>query len=264
MIIHALPRPSRRKTAPDENGHGAVPRHVAIIMDGNGRWAKERGLSRQAGHRAGTENIRRVVQAFGERDVKYLTLFAFSTENWRRPRREVDALLRLIGRVIDRELAALNEKGVRLLHIGGLDPLPADLQRRIREASELTKANKGLTVCVAFNYGGRAEIVEAARRIVEAGVPAEGIDEALFASYLGSAGLPDPDLLIRTAGEMRISNFLLWQAAYAEFYCTPAYWPDFDEAEVERALEAYAQRSRRFGGLAEPNPAAANGVHARA
>jgi undecaprenyl diphosphate synthase len=231
-------------------------------MDGNGRWAQERGLSRQAGHRAGTENIRRVIERFGERDVKYLTLFAFSTENWKRPRREVNALIRLVGRVIDRELNALHENGVRLRHLGSLDPLSPDLQRRIRDAIELTKDNKGLTVCVAFNYGGRAEIVEAARRAVRDGLSAEQIDEATFGRYLETGGLPDPDLVIRTAGELRISNFLLWQAAYAEFYATPAYWPDFNEAEIDRALEAYALRSRRFGGLDEaPAPNPTNGVH---
>jgi undecaprenyl diphosphate synthase len=229
-----------------------LPRHVAIIMDGNGRWAKERGLSRQAGHRAGTENIRRIIQAFGERDVRYLTLFAFSTENWTRPRREVNALISLLGRVIDRELNALHEKGVRLVHLGSLEPLSAELQRRVHNAVELTRNNQGLTVCVAFNYGGRAEIVEAVKRIVAEGVPAEKIDEALFGSYLSTYGLPDPDLVIRTAGELRLSNFLIWQAAYAEYYSTPVYWPDFDEAEVERALQAYAGRARRFGGLSRP------------
>jgi undecaprenyl diphosphate synthase len=222
---------------------------VAIIMDGNGRWAKLRGLSRQAGHRAGTENIRRVIQAFAEREVECLTLFAFSTENWSRPRAEVSALIHLLGRVIDRELNALHEKGVRLIHIGNLEPLPGDLQRRVRAAMELTKNNTAITVCVAFNYGGRAEIVEAIRRMIADGVAPESVDEELVSCYLNTEGLPDPDLIIRTAGEIRLSNFLLWQAAYAEFYSTHAYWPDFDEAEVERALDAYAGRVRRFGGL---------------
>jgi undecaprenyl diphosphate synthase len=244
------------------NGHGAVPQHVAIIMDGNGRWAQERGLSRQAGHRAGTENIRRVIQTFAGREVKYLTLFAFSTENWKRPRREINPLLRLTSRVIDRELGALNRNGVRLLHLGSLDPLPSELQRRVRDAIELTKDNTGLTVCVAFNYGGRAEIVEAARRALREGLAPEELTEDVFADYLNTNGLPDPDLVIRTAGEMRLSNFLIWQAAYAEYYFTPVYWPDFDEAEVGRALDAYAQRQRRFGGLNGATPkAAANGRH---
>jgi undecaprenyl diphosphate synthase len=257
MVIDASrPRRSKKKTQPADDGHGPFPRHVAIIMDGNGRWAKERGLSRQAGHRAGTENIRRIIRAFAERGVEYLTLFAFSTENWSRPRREVNSLLRLIGRVIDRELTALHENNVRLLHIGELEPLPEDLQRRVRQAMDLTRDNTGLTVCVAFNYGGRAEIVEAVRRLIRAGVDPSQLSEEAFACYLDTIGLPDPDLVIRTAGELRLSNFLLWQAAYAEFYSTPAYWPDFDEAEVDRALAAYAARSRRFGGLEGPRPAA--------
>ncbi|MPZ49955.1 MAG: di-trans,poly-cis-decaprenylcistransferase, partial [Dehalococcoidia bacterium] len=172
MIIQSSdsrsPKPSRK---PDD-GYLVVPRHVAIIMDGNGRWAEERGLSRQAGHRAGTENLRRIIRRFAECEVAYLTLFAFSTENWKRPRREINPLMGLVGRVIDRELNALHQNNVRLLHLGSLDPLSSDLQRRVRDAIELTKDNKGLTVCVAFNYGGRAEIVEAVRRIVREGVPA--------------------------------------------------------------------------------------------
>jgi undecaprenyl diphosphate synthase len=229
---------------------------VAVIMDGNGRWARERGLSRQAGHRAGTENIRRIIQAFGERQVKYLTLFAFSTENWSRPRREVNALLRLLGRVIDRELNALHENDVRLLHIGSLEPLPEALQRRVHDAIELTKDNTGITVCVAFNYGGRAEIVEAVRRIVASGIAPNDIDEATLACFLSTGDLPDPDLVIRTAGELRLSNFLLWQAAYAEFYSTPVFWPDFGEDDVQQALDAYAKRVRRFGSVIEPASAA--------
>jgi undecaprenyl diphosphate synthase len=241
---------------------------VAIIMDGNGRWAKQRGLPRQAGHRAGTENIRRVITAFAERNIRYLTLFAFSTENWARPKREVNALLRLVGRVIDRELSALHEQGVRLLHLGSLEPLSADLRRRIEDAIALTKDNTGLTVCVAFNYGGRAEIVEAVRRMLRDGLRPEEVDEASFACYLNVHGLPDPDLVIRTAGEMRLSNFLIWQAAYAEYYFTPVYWPDFDEAEIDSALAAYGQRERRFGGLTNGDAAATvaslNGAYPRA
>ncbi len=235
------------KTKPASNA--ACPQHVAIIMDGNGRWAQQRGLSRQAGHRAGTENIRTVIRAFAERDVRYLTLFAFSTENWKRPRTEINPLMRLVGRVLDRELASLHENNVRLLHLGSLDPLPSDLQRRVIDAIELTKDNTGITVSVAFNYGGRAEIIEAVRRIVAAGLSPEEITEASFDCYLYTHDLPDPDLVVRTAGEMRLSNFLIWQAAYAEYYFTPVYWPDFGAEEVERALEAYAQRGRRFGGL---------------
>jgi undecaprenyl diphosphate synthase len=230
-----------------EKSPARVPTHVAIIMDGNGRWAAQRGLSRQAGHRAGTENIRRVIEAFGDRGVKYLTLFAFSTENWGRPKKEVDALLRLLGRVINREINTLHEKGVRLRHIGRLDPLSQRLQKKVQEAIELTKNNQRMTVSVAFNYGGRAEILDAVRHIVADGLPPERIDEEVFRSYLYTAGLPDPDLIIRTAGELRLSNFLLWQSAYAEYYFTPLYWPDFDAAEVDQALEAYGHRQRRFG-----------------
>jgi len=232
---------------------GPVPRHVAIIMDGNGRWAQERGLSRQAGHRAGTENIRRIIQAFGERGVEVLTLYAFSTENWTRPRREVNALVRLIPRVIKREIKELHENGVRLVHIGSLDPLPPEVRKGVEEAIELTKDNTEMTVALAFNYGGRAEIIDAVKRIVKDRVRPERIDDELFSHYLYTAEIGDPDLLIRTAGEMRLSNFLLWQSAYAEFYATPTYWPDFDEGEIDRALAAYALRQRRFGGAEPPN-----------
>ncbi|OGO52857.1 MAG: di-trans,poly-cis-decaprenylcistransferase [Chloroflexi bacterium RBG_16_68_14] len=228
-----------------------IPQHVAIIMDGNGRWAQERGLSRQAGHRAGTENIRRVIETFARYEVPVLTLFAFSTENWSRPRGEVNHLIRLIGRYIDRELKALHENGVRFRHLGRLDPLSPALRRRVEDAVELTKNNDRITVNVAFNYGGRQEILDAVRRIVEDGVPPERIDEELFSSYLYTAGLPDGDLVIRTAGEMRLSNFLLWQCYYAEYYVTPVYWPDFGTEEIEQALLAYSQRQRRFGGVVD-------------
>jgi len=240
------------------------PQHVAIIMDGNRRWAEERGLPRQAGYRAGTENIRRLIQAFLERNVPFITLFAFSTENWKRPKSEINPLFRLIGRVIDRELSALHENGVRLMHIGDLSPLPVDLQRRIRGALELTKANDRMTVCVAFNYGGRAEIVEAVRRLVDDGVAPGDLTEAKLETYLDTHGLPDPDLVIRTSGEMRLSNFLIWQTAYSEFYTTRAYWPDFDETEIDRALSAYAARGRRFGGYEDVarNGGSSNGKNA--
>jgi len=251
-IASAVPRPKA--------GLKRVPRHVAIIMDGNGRWARARGLSRQAGHRAGTENIRRVIECFAEHEVQYLTLFAFSTENWGRPRREVDHLLRLVGRVINREIKALHENGIRLLHLGRLDPLSPRLQKQVKDAIELTKDNQGMTVSVAFNYGSRAEMLDAVRRIVADGVPSEQIDEALFASYLYTSSLPDPDLVIRTAGEVRLSNFLLWQSAYSELYSTPTYWPDFGPEEVERALQEYAHRQRRFGLVKEPQPEGRSGA----
>jgi len=226
-----------------------IPNHVAIIMDGNGRWAKKRGLPRLAGHRAGTENIRRVIECFANYEVKYLTLFAFSTENWSRPRREVQGLMRILEEVIDRETINLHKEGIKLLHLGRLDRLAKRLQQKVQYAIELTKHNTRGTLCIAFNYGGRAEIVDAVRRILREGTPADNIDEALISRYLYTTDLPDPDLIIRTGGEMRLSNFLLWQAAYSEYYTTPALWPDFGPEEIEKALIAYSERERRFGGL---------------
>ena len=259
MVAHPVSKEPRLLELPQ------LPQHVAIIMDGNGRWAGERGLSRQAGHRAGTENIRRVIETLTRYQVPILTLYAFSTENWSRPKREVNALIRLIGRFIDRELKELNDNGVRLRHLGNLEPLSPDLRRHVEQAIELTKDNDRITVNIAFNYGGRTEIIEAVRRIVRDGVPPDRIDEDLFSSYLYTAGLPDADLIIRTAGEMRLSNFLLWQSAYAEYYSTPAYWPDFDTAEIERALIAFSRRERRFGGAPPPEaePSAAERVSRR-
>jgi undecaprenyl diphosphate synthase len=239
-----------------------VPRHVAIIMDGNGRWARRRGLGRKAGHEAGAENLRRVIQRFAEYGVGCLTLYAFSTENWGRPTQEVGWLLRMPGRWIKRELANLHENGIRVRHVGRLDGLSRSLQRQVREAEALTEGNDRMTVCIAFNYGGRAEIVDTVRRIAVEGIPAAQIDEALVSSRLYTAGLPDPDLIIRTAGEMRLSNFLIWQGAYAEYYVCDAYWPDFDDAEIDRALEAFAARDRRFGRVAD-EPSDTRGNHRR-
>jgi undecaprenyl diphosphate synthase len=224
-----------------------VPRHVGIIMDGNGRWAHARGLSRSAGHRAGTENLRHVLRAAVEFGIEILTIYAFSTENWSRPKGEVKALLTILEGVIDRELQELHEEGVQLRHVGQLQHLPQTLQQKVQQAIELTKNNERLILNVAFDYGGRAEIVDAVRRIIAEGVPAEEVDEALISRHLYTAGLPDPDLIIRTSGEMRISNFLIWQGAYAEYYVTPALWPDFDKDELYKVLVAYIQRERRFG-----------------
>jgi undecaprenyl diphosphate synthase len=224
-----------------------VPKHVGIIMDGNGRWAKARGLPRSAGHRAGTENLRRVLRAAVEFGIEILTIYAFSTENWGRPRGEVRALLAILERVIDRELAELHEEGVQLRHVGRLDRISPQLRRKVLDAIELTKDNQRLILNVAFDYGGRAELVRAIQRIITDGVPAEQVNEALVGRYLYTAGLPDPDLIIRTSGEMRISNFLIWQGAYAEFYVPPTLWPDFDKDELYRALESYNRRERRFG-----------------
>jgi undecaprenyl diphosphate synthase len=228
-----------------------APHHLAIIMDGNGRWAQSRGLPRLAGHRAGTENIRRILKACVEYGIKILTLYAFSTENWGRPNAEVQGLMRILEQTIDRELSELHQNGVRLRHIGRLEDISEGLRRRVQEAIELTQHNDRIILNVAFNYGGRTEIVDAVRRIVEAGVDPEQLDEALFSQYLYTAGLPDPDLIIRTAGELRISNFLIWQSAYAEYYATPTYWPDFDEEALYSALLEYSRRERRFGLLSE-------------
>lgn len=249
----ALTGPGPGAARPKRPSH--IPRHVAIIMDGNGRWAKERGLSRQKGHRAGAENIRRVIRGMGERGVEVLTLYAFSTENWTRPRTEVSALIRLIPRFIKSELRELHENGVRLVHIGDLNALADPIRRQVEDAIELTKGNDRMTVALAFNYGGRAEIVEAVRRIVTDNTPAARIDESLLSSYLYTAAIGDPDLVVRTAGEMRLSNFLLWQSAYAEFYSTPTFWPDFDEAAMDEALQAYAARTRKFGAVQPRNGA---------
>jgi undecaprenyl diphosphate synthase len=226
-----------------------VPRHIAIITDGNGRWAGKRGLPRLAGHRAGTENIRQIIEGCVELGVEILTLYAFSTENWSRPTDEVSGLMSILAEVIDRETDELHANGVRLCHIGDLDALDPMLQERVLYAVNLTRFNTRLTVNVALNYGGRAEIVEAARRLLRDGVRPEELDETQFASYLYTGGMRDPDLIIRTAGEMRLSNFLLWQAAYAEYYSTPLYWPDFDGDELRQALREFGRRQRRFGSV---------------
>ena len=235
------------------------PRHVAIIMDGNGRWANARGLSRQEGHRAGAENLRAVIERFAEHRIPVLTLFAFSTENWGRPRAEVDALMRLAGRMIDRELDALHDARVRLLHIGDLSPLPRHLQKRVISAIERTAANDRMTVNLAFNYGGRADIVAAVRRLVATGVRPEDITEDAIGAHLDTAGLHEPDLLIRTGGEHRISNFLVWQAAYAELHFTVTSWPDFGPPEVDAALLDFNRRRRCFGAVPDDSRAARDG-----
>ena len=223
------------------------PRHVAVIMDGNGRWAQSRGWSRSEGHRAGTQNLRRVIAAFSQAGVEYLTLYAFSTENWVRPDDEVKFLLEILREVLVSEAQSLHEQDVRIQHLGRLDRLTPELRDAIREAVDLTKDNAGLTLSGAFDYGGRAEILDAVRRLLEAGVTPGRLTEEVFSQHLYTGDMPDPDLVIRTAGEMRLSNFLLWQSAYAEYYTTPVFWPDFDEAEVEKALEAFGKRNRRFG-----------------
>jgi undecaprenyl diphosphate synthase len=224
-----------------------LPRHVAMIMDGNGRWALSRGLPRLAGHKAGTENLRRVIRSTVEFGVKYLTIYAFSTENWGRPMEEVRGLMSILEDVIDRELNELHKEGVQLRHIGRLERLAPRLQEKVLEAIELTKNNDRLILNVAFNYGGRDEIVHAIQKMIKDGIPSEEVTDELVSRYLYTAGVPDPDLIIRTSGELRVSNFLIWQAAYSEWYVTPTYWPDFDKEEYRRALEAFARRDRRFG-----------------
>ncbi len=226
-----------------------LPRHVAIIMDGNGRWAQQRGLPRLAGHRAGTENIRPVIEAFVEATVPYLTLYAFSTENWLRPAEEVEGLMQILADVIDHETETLNEHGVRLRHIGRPEALSPELREKVRHAVDVTRDNQRICVNVAFNYGGRAEILDAARAMIGARVSADDVTEELFERHLYTASIPDPDLIIRTAGEMRLSNFLIWQAAYSEYYATPVLWPDFGRVGVHKALLAYSRRRRRFGAL---------------
>lgn len=235
-----------------------LPKHVAIIMDGNGRWAAERGLPRAAGHRAGTENVRGIIETCLEWEIEALTLYAFSTENWLRPREEIDALFAILGDVIDRETDELQRVGVRVRHLGTLEGVPASLVDRVRYAVQATQANDRLVLNVAFNYGSRAEIVQAVRRIVSCEVNPSEVDETTIAAHLYTAGLPDPDLIIRTAGEMRLSNFLLWQAAYAEFWCTEVYWPDLSPELFQVALHEFSRRQRRFGGLSAP--ARANGT----
>ncbi|MFQ5408192.1 MAG: isoprenyl transferase [Anaerolineales bacterium] len=228
-----------------------IPEHVAIIMDGNGRWAKARGLPRLAGHRAGTENLRRILESAVDFGIKRLTIYAFSTENWGRPEEEVNGLMGIIEDVIDRELKNLHKNGVQLRHIGNLDGLRPGLRKKVLDAIELTHDNERLILNVAFNYGGRDEIVHAVRRIVATGVPVDKITEEHINQNLYTAGQPDPDLIIRTSGEYRVSNFLIWQGAYSEWYFTPAYWPDFNEEELRKALVYYGRRERRFGLVSE-------------
>jgi undecaprenyl diphosphate synthase len=224
-----------------------APTHIAIIMDGNGRWALSRGLPRLAGHRAGTDNLRRVIEACVEFDIKYLTLYAFSTENWGRPLEEVQGLMRILEDVIDRELQELHKQGVRILHIGRLDRIQPTLREKVHQAIEYTKDNERLILCVAFNYGGRDEIVCAIQHMIKDGVEPEDVTDEMVSKYLFTAGVPDPDLIIRTSGELRGSNFLIWQGAYSEWYFTPTYWPDFGREELARALEEFKHRQRRFG-----------------
>lgn len=235
-----------------------LPQHVAMIMDGNGRWALSRGLPRLAGHKAGTENLRRVIRATVEFGIKYLTIYAFSTENWGRPPEEVRGLMYILEDVIDRELNELHKEGVQLRHIGRLEMLAPTLQEKVLDAIDVTKNNDRLILNIAFNYGGRDEIVQAIQRIIKDGISPEKVTDELVNQYLYTKGVPDPDLIIRTSGELRVSNFLIWQAAYSEWYVTPTYWPDFDKEEYRRALETFATRDRRYGKVSSSEYEASN------
>ncbi|MGD0354188.1 MAG: isoprenyl transferase [Dehalococcoidia bacterium] len=226
-----------------------LPRHVAIIMDGNGRWAKKRHKPRIFGHEQGALHARDFVEFFSGYGIPYLTLYAFSTENWNRPKAEVDSIIKLLSEHLDEAIKIAHAKNIRIKHLGRMDRLSPGIQKKARQAINLTKGNTGLTVSIAFNYGGRSEIVDAVQNIIRRKLDADKIDEALFSKYLYTAGMPDPDLFIRTGDEMRLSNFLIWQAAYAELYFTPVLWPDFGREELEKALVDYSRRHRRFGGL---------------
>jgi undecaprenyl diphosphate synthase len=224
-----------------------IPQHIAIIMDGNGRWAQSRGLPRLAGHRAGTENLRNIIRACVEFGVKYLTIYAFPTENWGRPEEEVSGLMGIFDEVFERELAELHKQGARLNHIGNLDQVRPSLQEKVRKGMELTRNNDRLVLNVAFNYGGRDEIVQAVRSIVRDGLKPEDVTEEIISQHLFTAGIPDPDLVIRTSGEQRISNFLIWQAAYAEWVFPQTYWPDFGREQLQAAIQEFGRRERRYG-----------------
>lgn len=224
-----------------------IPTHIAIIMDGNGRWARARGLPRLAGHRAGTENLRRIIEACVEFGVKYLTIYAFSTENWGRPMDEVEGLMNIFDDVFDRELNELHKRGAQLRHVGRLEGVRPSMIEKIKRGVERTKDNQRLVLNVAFNYGGRDEILHVVRKIVESGVKPEQVTPELIEKSLFTSGSPDPDLVIRTSGEMRTSNFLLWQTAYSEWYFPEVFWPDFGREQLLEAIQEYSQRERRFG-----------------
>ncbi len=226
-----------------------LPNHIAFVPDGNGRWAEQKGLSRLEGHQAGTENMHRMVGYLNEYPIKYVTLYAFSTENWSRPEEEVNGLFQLLEEFIDQHIPEIHERGIKIRHLGRLGELPQGLQRAINKAVKLTKDNTRMTLNVAFNYGGRTEILDAVRHLLAEGVAPNNIDEESFSSYLYTNGLPDVDLLIRTGDELRLSNFLIWQTAYSEYHFTKVLWPDFSKKDIDKALLSYGRRQRRFGGL---------------
>lgn len=244
-----------RKIQEELKKSGEIPTHIAIIMDGNGRWAKRRGLPRVAGHREGVKSVRDVVEACAQLGVKYLTLFAFSTENWRRPRQEVDTLMKLLIRTLRTETENLHKNDIKLMAIGDIESLPVEVQKELKEAIEKTKNNKRMILNLALSYSGRWEIIEAvrdiARDVKDGKIKVEDINDKLFSRYLRTAGIPDPDLLIRTSGEYRISNFLLWQIAYTELYICDCLWPDFRRKHLYEAIRDYQKRERRFGMTSE-------------
>lgn len=234
---------------------GQVPSHIAIIMDGNGRWAKSRGNIRTQGHKAGVDSVRDITEACAQIGVKYLTLYAFSTENWGRPKMEVNALMRLLARSLRQEAENLNENNIRLETIGQIDRFPKKCQRELKEAMELTKDNDRLQLCLALSYSGRWDITEAVKKLAhqvkDGDIEPEDINDEMISAHLSTADIPDPELIIRTSGEYRLSNFLLWQLAYSELYITETYWPDFRRKELYKAIQSFQKRERRFGKISE-------------
>ena len=249
QLLTAIPPGSPDETLARQVNFEQLPAHVAIIMDGNGRWAAQRHLPRVEGHRAGIDSVRDVVETSARLGIDVLTLYAFSMENWKRPRSEINTLMTLLKRYIRLELGTLLKNNIRFQVIGRHEELPVDVQDELEIGIQQTTGNSGMLFNIALNYGGRAEIVDAARRAIAAGVRPEDLDERRFGDFLYTAGQPDPDLLIRTSGEMRVSNFLLWQISYAELVITPTFWPDFKKPQFFAALEEYARRNRRFGGV---------------
>jgi len=252
QLLAHVPPGSPEDTLARQVHFDRLPAHVAVIMDGNGRWAAQRHLPRVEGHRAGIDAVRDIVETSARLGIQVLTLYAFSVENWKRPAAEVSTLMMLLKRYLRSELSTLLKNDIRFKVVGRMEDLAADVQTELRDAAAKTSKNRGMEFNIALNYGGRAEIVEAAKRIVADGVPAGALDEAKFSEYLYTAGQPDPDLLIRTSGEMRVSNFLLWQIAYAEIWVTDTLWPDFRAPHLLEAIVAYQKRDRRYGGIKQP------------
>ena len=251
-ILTVVPSGSEEETLARQVNFDRLPQHIAVIMDGNGRWAAQRHLPRVEGHRAGIDSVRDIVETSARLGIKVLTLYAFSVENWKRPVTEVSTLMMLLKRYLRLELNTLLRNNIRFHVIGRQEELAPDIRRELAMAEEKTSTNAGMLFNIALNYGGRAEIVEAARRLIASGVQPDDIDEQRFGDFLYTAGQPDPDLLIRTSGEMRVSNFLLWQIAYAEIWVTDTLWPDFRKKDLLEAILAYQKRDRRYGGITQP------------